>query len=118
MAEKVPCGSVNKEDSECQFLRTHIPTAADDAEDIKKQENLIRAENIAARARNARTRKLAPTQQGDFEGNSTVKRIVPNTPNPPEIIPNAQTTPGGYDPCAVAVEEAKRQMLEYCATLP
>ncbi|CAA7056823.1 unnamed protein product [Microthlaspi erraticum] len=74
------------EDTDCTWLRTHIPTDSEEAEEKRQQEEQIKAANVMARGKSERVRKLAFTQKGEFQGNSTARRIILN--NPPEI-PNS-----------------------------
>ncbi|CAA7018912.1 unnamed protein product [Microthlaspi erraticum] len=147
-----------EEDSECNFLRTHYPSASELDAEKKKQAEQIKQENRLARGKSQRTRTLSHTQTGAYVGNSTARRIVLRLSAKEEAAAKAAAAakqaaakeaasakqaaakeaaakeaasvkqapaklavlkvPGGYDPFAVAAEESKKEMADYCATLP
>ncbi|CAA7044923.1 unnamed protein product [Microthlaspi erraticum] len=76
--------------AECAFVWHYVPTASEDALEKRKQEDVIMAENIITRGKSERVRKLASTQLGDYEENSTARRIILNNP-PEEPNPNSPT---------------------------
>ncbi|CAA7047622.1 unnamed protein product [Microthlaspi erraticum] len=121
------------EDTDCTWVRTHIPTDSEEAEEKRQHEELIKAANVIARGKSERVRRLASTQ----EGKQVIRRkpiLRPKKGDPPKKAPPPKKAaepkkahggkatggnePLGYNPFAPPLEERKTPMLAFVSGLP
>ncbi|XP_048615543.1 uncharacterized protein LOC125588303 [Brassica napus] len=77
------------DDPSLLILDKQVPTASDLLVEEARRQTKKETALVNLRKKSVRERKLAPTQQTPFKGNSTAKQIIPN-----------KQVGGGYDPFA------------------
>ncbi|KAF8099668.1 hypothetical protein N665_0239s0009 [Sinapis alba] len=85
--------------------------AKEEARRLAKKDSAL----AAIRGRSERDRKLAPSQQSPFQGNSTAKLIIPNTKGNSTaklIIPNTKVG-HGYDPFALPDKQLTKALMDH-----
>ncbi|CAN6937660.1 unnamed protein product [Brassica oleracea] len=84
-----PADDLPSDDPSLLILDKQIPTASDLLVEEARRQTKKETALVNLRKKSVRERKLAPTQQTPFKGNSTAKQIIPN-----------KQVGGGYDPFA------------------
>ncbi|KAG5409154.1 hypothetical protein IGI04_005473 [Brassica rapa subsp. trilocularis] len=84
-----PADDLPSEDPSLLILDKQVSTASDLLVEEAKRQTKKETALVNLRKKSVRERKLAPTQQTPFKGNSTAKQIIPN-----------KQVGGGYDPFA------------------
>ncbi|KAG5405815.1 hypothetical protein IGI04_011934, partial [Brassica rapa subsp. trilocularis] len=84
-----PADDLPSEDPSLLILDKQVSTASDLLVEEARRQTKKETALVNLRKKSVRERKLAPTQQTPFKGNSTAKQIIPN-----------KQVGGGYDPFA------------------
>ena len=84
-----PAVDLPSDDPSLLILDKQVPTASDLLVEEARRQTKKETALVNLRKKSVRERKLAPTQQTPFKGNSTAKQIIPN-----------KQVGGGYDPFA------------------
>ncbi|CAN6892969.1 unnamed protein product [Brassica oleracea var. botrytis] len=84
-----PAADLPSDDPSLLILDKQVPTASDLLVEEARRQTKKETALVNLRKKSVRERKLAPTQQTPFKGNSTAKQIIPN-----------KQVGGGYDPFA------------------
>ncbi|CAN7011956.1 unnamed protein product [Brassica rapa subsp. trilocularis] len=84
-----PADDLPSEDPSLLILDKQVSTASDLLVEEARRQTKKETALVNLRKKSVRERKLAPTQQTPFKGNSTAKQIIPN-----------KQVSGGYDPFA------------------
>ncbi|XP_048613339.1 uncharacterized protein LOC125587191 [Brassica napus] len=84
-----PADDLPSDDPSLLILDKQVPTASDLLVEEARRQTKKETALVNLRKKSVRERKLAPTQQTPFKGNSTAKQIIPN-----------KQVGGGYDPFA------------------
>nr|VDC59973.1 unnamed protein product [Brassica rapa] len=84
-----PADNLPSDDPSLLILDKQVSTASDLLVEEARRQTKKETTLVNLRKKNVRERKLAPTQQTPFKGNSTAKQIIPN-----------KQVGGGYDPFA------------------
>ncbi|XP_048596478.1 uncharacterized protein LOC125578181 [Brassica napus] len=84
-----PADDLPSEDPSLLILDKQVSTASDLLVEEARRQTKKETALVNLRKKSVRERKLAPTQQTPFKGNSTTKQIIPN-----------KQVGGGYDPFA------------------
>nr|VDD43261.1 unnamed protein product [Brassica oleracea] len=82
-----PADDLPSDDPSLLILDKQVPTASDLLVEEARRQTKKETALVNLRKKSVRERKLAPTQQTPFKGNSTAKQIIPN-----------KQVGGGYDP--------------------
>ncbi|CAN6882675.1 unnamed protein product [Brassica oleracea] len=82
-----PADDLPSDDPSLLILDKQVPTASDLLVEEARRQTKKETALVNLRKKSVRERKLAPTQQTPFQGNSTAKQIIPN-----------KQVGGGYDP--------------------
>lgn len=101
-AEDFPSGEAS-----VLLLDKQVPTAEDLEQAEARRQTKKEAYKGNLRGKSVRARKLAPTQQTPFKGDSTAKQIIPN-----------KTVGKGYDPFAGVDKKKSDELTEWLQTDP
>ena len=101
-AEDLPSG-----ESSVLILDKQVPTAEYLLQEEARRQTKKEAYKVNLRGKSERDRKLAPTQQTPFKGNSTAKQIIPN-----------KKVGKGYDPFAPYDKKKSEELTEWLKTDP